>query len=137
MIVILSGSEGSLIISYRWSAESRKWSEMFRFAQHDRWKKSRQNPIGDGMLRRGCGIPGRAAAVNGVENRFAGRGRRQRHFAAGFSEGGDRVTNRFPHRDREHEWRFADGFASVHNVRLGRVGKKRDVENIRRVANRR
>ena len=34
--------------------------------------------------------------MNGVENRFAGGGRCERHLAADFSEGGDCVANRFP-----------------------------------------
>ena len=73
-----------------------------------------------------------------VRDRFCKwNGGRPAAYAAGFAESGDRIANRFAHGERKHERRFANRFAAVNDVGLRRLRKKRDVENFRRIADRR
>ena len=82
-----------------------------------------------GVASAGCGaLPPR----DRMEDCFARRGRGEGHLTAPFAKGRHRVADRFAHRKREHERRFADRLAAVNHVRLGRLGQERDVEDVRR-----
>ena len=72
--------------------------------------------------------------LNRKPNRLAGRGRGERDFAFAGTKRRHRVANRLAHGNRQHQRRFAHGFAAVNHIFLRRVLEQRHVENLRRVA---
>ena len=74
---------------------------------------------------------------NRVGYGFAGGGRRQRHFAAGFTKRRDRIANRFADGEGQHEWRFPHRLAAVNHIRLRCLRQEGHVENFRHTPNRR